>query len=467
MSWSTKMNQGTRALLILRSLFDFIETALNSSLCVFLFKISRKMFSPRGIPLERLDFEDSSADTVKENASVVDSSMTEPKHDLENFNDPGSSNYKENEECYPCRTEEQIDSPSRVENSTAMKNERPYTTRYFIIKSLNHHNIELSIEKGIWATQVMNEPILEEAYHSSDRVILIFSVNMSGFFQGYAQMMSSVGWRRDSVWSNASGGSNPWGRTFKVKWLRLNNLAFQKTLHLKNPLNDYKPVKISRDCQELSQDIGEALCELIDGKIDVDGNLKRTNFARDEFFIKRPCLESPVPLRDEFFHTVPLHMAWTGTPLAYPSLIYQHIPEVEASNFHLAHGRSPRGFLPNTSPTNFEASKSSLKKSSCDHGNHSNKPGKMDTSFQLNSGGLSSKRSHLVDSLSEDDFLEMTYEEYLQAHGRSNKSSHTLVVGSSRTMLEPSSKDPEDDRYSRYLPDSRQSQKKTHQPSYK
>lgn len=84
---------------------------------------------------------------------------------------------------------------------------------------------------------------------SAGKVILIFSVNMSGFFQGYAQMMSSVGWRRDKVWSAGSGGNNQWGRSFKVKWLQLHDLPFQKTLHLKNPLNHYKPVKISRDCQ--------------------------------------------------------------------------------------------------------------------------------------------------------------------------------------------------------------------------
>lgn len=72
---------------------------------------------------------------------------------------------------------------------------------------------------------------------------------MSGFFQGYAQMMSSVGWRRDNVWSQGNARNNPWGRSFKVKWLQLSDLPFQKTLHLKNPLNDYKPVKISRDCQ--------------------------------------------------------------------------------------------------------------------------------------------------------------------------------------------------------------------------
>ena len=84
---------------------------------------------------------------------------------------------------------------------------------------------------------------------NSDSIILIFSVNMSGCFQGYAQMISSIGWRRDNVWSEGSGKSNPWGRSFKVKWLRLNDLPFHKTLHLQNPLNDNKPVKISRDCQ--------------------------------------------------------------------------------------------------------------------------------------------------------------------------------------------------------------------------
>ncbi|KAL8555799.1 hypothetical protein ACS0TY_003566 [Phlomoides rotata] len=92
---------------------------------------------------------------------------------------------------------------------------------------------------------------------------------MIGFFQGYAQMMSSVGWRRDNIWSQGSGKNNPCGCSYKVKWLCLHDLSFQRTLHLKNPWNDFKPVKISRDCkifvcQELPEDIGEALSELLD-----------------------------------------------------------------------------------------------------------------------------------------------------------------------------------------------------------
>lgn len=81
------------------------------------------------------------------------------------------------------------------------------------------------------------------------KVVLIFSVNSSGFFQGYAQMMSSVGRRRENLWTQGAGANNPWGRSFRVKWLCLSDLPFHKTIHLKNPLNEYKPVKISRDCQ--------------------------------------------------------------------------------------------------------------------------------------------------------------------------------------------------------------------------
>lgn len=47
------------------------------------------------------------------------------------------------------------------------RHRRSHHTRYFIIKSLNHHNIEKSIEKGIWATQAMNETVLNEAFEVS------------------------------------------------------------------------------------------------------------------------------------------------------------------------------------------------------------------------------------------------------------------------------------------------------------
>lgn len=54
--------------------------------------------------------------------------------------------------------------PHGLSSNGTPKRSKIFDTRYFIIKSLNHHNIAKSIEKGIWATQAMNEPVLNEAF---------------------------------------------------------------------------------------------------------------------------------------------------------------------------------------------------------------------------------------------------------------------------------------------------------------
>ncbi|XP_048320168.2 zinc finger CCCH domain-containing protein 45 isoform X2 [Ziziphus jujuba] len=385
-----------------------------------------------------------SSDTAKENASVVDSSVTGWRQDMGNSEDPESSSYKAND-------------PSREDfrdfrgNSAANKKGKLCDTRYFIIKSLNHHNIQLSIEKGIWATQVMNEPILEEAFHNSGRVILIFSINMSGFFQGYAQMMSSVGWRRDNIWSQGSGKCNPWGRSFKVKWLRLNDLPFQKTLHLKNPLNDYKTVKISRDCQELSPDIGEALCDLLDGTSDFDGLQNR-----DDFPSKRPCLEPSCSLGDEEYDMPPWHMSWSQAPMLYSSLMYQH--QAGASRYQLAHQRTGGTVLPEYFLVNFVDSKVTRMKHFHLTGFLFNLQVDRDVSSQFDAWGLSGE-SPPASVLTEDEFLEMSYEEYLEAHSRSSKKLCIPASGRSLTTQDSSKSKKQDNADS--------SRKRTHCSSQK
>ncbi|XP_010540293.1 PREDICTED: YTH domain-containing protein 1 isoform X2 [Tarenaya hassleriana] len=348
-----------------------------------------------------------SSDTAKENASVVDSSLTEWKHDIGNSDDPESSTYRGNEDNNPSKVEVgRGNFPDQVESSNVNKNSKPaYRTRYFIIKSLNYENIQLSVGRGIWATQVMNEPILEEAFHNSGRVILIFSVNMSGFFQGYAQMLSPVGWRRDNIWSQGGGKNNPWGRSFKVKWLRLSELPFQKTLHLKNPLNDYKPVKISRDCQELPENIGEALCELLDAYSCDDGLLNSS--SRDDHS-KWSRQEPPSSSGEEDYNnmsnsTIP----WGQTAMPYPPVVYPNQDDV--SRFHFA---QQKGF---GASEYFHASGAS------------NSRVEQDKSLRFNSWGLPVE-SPLASTLTEDDFLDMSYEEYLEAHSRSMKQLGLPVV---------------------------------------
>ena len=91
------------------------------------------------------------------------------------------------------------------------------------MKSLNHPNIGRSIQRGVWATQIHNEEKLNEAYNTCDHVILIFSVNSSGHFQGFARMQSAIGGKAN-LWE----GDAHVGGAFKVWWLLLHDLHFAK-----------------------------------------------------------------------------------------------------------------------------------------------------------------------------------------------------------------------------------------------
>lgn len=55
---------------------------------------------------------------------------------------------------------------------------------YFVIKSNNHENVQLSKSRGVWSTPPQNEQKLNRAFNEFRNVILIFSVKESGKFQG-------------------------------------------------------------------------------------------------------------------------------------------------------------------------------------------------------------------------------------------------------------------------------------------
>ncbi|XP_066516299.1 3'-5' RNA helicase YTHDC2 isoform X2 [Hoplias malabaricus] len=135
----------------------------------------------------------------------------------------------------------------------------PPPVRYFIMKSSNLRNIELSQLRGIWSTTPNNEHKLNRAFQESAMVFLIFSVQGSGHFQGYAKMSSEIGSERCQDW-----GSSGLGGVFQVEWIRKESLPFQFTHQLLNPWNDNKKVQISRDGQELEPQAGGQLLQLWD-----------------------------------------------------------------------------------------------------------------------------------------------------------------------------------------------------------
>uniref|UniRef100_I3K0G5 RNA helicase n=1 Tax=Oreochromis niloticus TaxID=8128 RepID=I3K0G5_ORENI len=122
--------------------------------------------------------------------------------------------------------------------------------RYFIMKSSNIRNLEISQQKGIWSTTPSNETKLTKAFLENSAIILIFSVQGSGHFQGYARMTSVVSQEE----SCQDWGLMELGGVFSVEWIHKENIPFQCTQHILNPWNDNKKVQISRDGQVHIQD---------------------------------------------------------------------------------------------------------------------------------------------------------------------------------------------------------------------
>ncbi|XDV21536.1 hypothetical protein PO909_026624 [Leuciscus waleckii] len=164
------------------------------------------------------------------------------------------------EDRIPFNSADGPSSPASGKSCTSPSPRPPRScVRYFIMKSSNMRNIELSQQRGIWSTTPSNEHKLSRAFQESSAVFLVFSVQGSGHFQGYARMTSSIGGERCLDWGSAGLGG-----VFGVEWVRKENLPFQLTQHLLNPWNDNKRVQISRDGQELEPQAGSQLLQFWD-----------------------------------------------------------------------------------------------------------------------------------------------------------------------------------------------------------
>jgi len=131
--------------------------------------------------------------------------------------------------------------------------------RFFIIKSSNMENIDISQQMNEWSTTQTNERKLVDAYSQGD-VILIFSANKSGVFQGYAIMTSFISDTKSPHWNNES--QVKLGGVFKIQWLSSCVLPLSKVKNINNPMNYGESVANSRDTTEVTKDIGILLCNL-------------------------------------------------------------------------------------------------------------------------------------------------------------------------------------------------------------
>lgn len=81
-------------------------------------------------------------------------------------------------------------------------------------------SIQLSIEHGVWATSAGPTKKLTNAFRSSDHVVLIFSVNESRSFQGFALMESEPDpYLKPELFTSDESSPIQFADNFKVRWI--------------------------------------------------------------------------------------------------------------------------------------------------------------------------------------------------------------------------------------------------------
>ncbi|CBZ52533.1 YT521-B-like family protein, related [Neospora caninum Liverpool] len=132
------------------------------------------------------------------------------------------------------------------------------TKRFFIIKSNRMSNIYTSVQHGVWATSKGNTRKLINAFTSTDHVLLLFSANESGGFQGFGRMMTLPDAQLfPGIWGPVQlrlGGN------FRVMWLKQCKVEFEELGKVTNPWNEDLPLRKSRDGTEVPPALGSLLC---------------------------------------------------------------------------------------------------------------------------------------------------------------------------------------------------------------
>lgn len=148
-------------------------------------------------------------------------------------------------------------------NPKAMDLKQASASRFFVIKSYSEDDIHRSIKYEIWCSTDHGNKRLDDAFKERHKeggnIMLFFSVNGSGHFCGMAQMMTAVDYNStSSVWSQ-----DKWRGKFKVKWIYVKDVPNGKLRHIRLENNDNKSVTNSRDTQEVPNDKGIEVLQIL------------------------------------------------------------------------------------------------------------------------------------------------------------------------------------------------------------
>lgn len=217
------------------------------------------------IKLEEVNYESDVSSTTSESSSepsISSVSTVSSERDRRSRHKRGRS--KEKSPSPPVKRARSKDPKNKSYDYLTKLNYLFRDARFFVIKSNNAENVTLSKAKGVWSTLPQNEANLNQAFREARNVLLIFSVKESGRFAGFARLHGESRHDVPAIsWVLPPGlSAKALGGVFKVDWICRKELPFSSTMHLYNPWNEGKPVKIGRDGQEIEPRVAEELCRL-------------------------------------------------------------------------------------------------------------------------------------------------------------------------------------------------------------
>jgi len=118
--------------------------------------------------------------------------------------------------------------------------------RFFIMKSIDLESVQISVEHGVWSTTYGPTRKLEDAIYRkvNSTIFLIFSVNESGGYQGFAKLMGKPDPKLKSHIFRKNNDSIQYVANFPVEWRTCLMLYPFRNLHNfpLNPLNECKTI---------------------------------------------------------------------------------------------------------------------------------------------------------------------------------------------------------------------------------
>ncbi|PIA47184.1 hypothetical protein AQUCO_01400100v1 [Aquilegia coerulea] len=160
--------------------------------------------------------------------------------------------------------------------------------KFFIIKSYSEDDIHRSIKYDVWSSTPHGNKKLNAAFHDAATIysetgtrcpiFLFFSVNGSGQFLGFAEMIGPVDFEKDmDFWQQ-----DKWNGFFPVTWHVIKDIPNNRLRHIILENNDSKPVTYTRDTQEVGLKQGLEMLSIFKNHSAMSSMLDDYKFYEDQ-----------------------------------------------------------------------------------------------------------------------------------------------------------------------------------------